>query len=114
MGVKVREKIAGSGEWWVFINDNRKRRARKVGSEEAARAIAADVEEKIARKVLRLDPPEDTGRILLKEYAKKWMAGHVAYNLKAASKRSYQDKIKTHPARFRESVHGRDLPGRGP
>lgn len=94
MGVKVRERKPG--EWWVFINYNRKRRAQKVGSEEAALAIAADVEEKIARKELRLDSPEDAKRILLREYAKKWMAGHVAHNLKPATKRSYQDKIDRH------------------
>ena len=30
MGVKVREKVKGSGEWWIFINHQGKRRSKKV------------------------------------------------------------------------------------
>jgi integrase len=93
MGVKVREKVPGSGEWWVFINYNRKRRAQKVGSLEAAEETARKVQEKIAAKELRIDSPEEAKRVLLREYAKKWMAGHVEHNLKAATKISYQDKL---------------------
>ena len=31
MGVKVREKVKGSGEWWVFINHQGRRKAKRVG-----------------------------------------------------------------------------------
>ena len=30
MGVKVREKVEGSGVWWVFINHNGRRKSKKV------------------------------------------------------------------------------------
>ena len=30
VGVKIREKIRGSNEWWVFINYNGKRTSKKV------------------------------------------------------------------------------------
>lgn len=96
MGVKVREKVPGSGEWWVFINYNRKRRAQKVGSEEAARETARKVEAKIAAKELRLDSPEDARQILLREYAEKWMTGHVAHNLKPATQHSYRGQLDRH------------------
>lgn len=36
MGVKVREKIKGSGDWWVFINHRRVRKARHIGSKKLA------------------------------------------------------------------------------
>ena len=36
MGVKVREKIKGSGVWWVFVNHNRQRISKRVGSKKAA------------------------------------------------------------------------------
>ncbi len=32
MGVQVREKRKGSGEWWLFINHDGKRTSRKVGT----------------------------------------------------------------------------------
>ena len=31
MGVRVREKVKGSGEWWIFIDHQGKRKAKKVG-----------------------------------------------------------------------------------
>ncbi len=36
MGVKVREKITGSGVWWVFVNHNGMRKSKKVGTEKLA------------------------------------------------------------------------------
>ena len=39
MSVNVKEKINGSGEWWVFINHKGKRKAKKVGSYNAARIV---------------------------------------------------------------------------
>jgi integrase len=46
MGVKVREKPPGSGVWWIFIDHNGKRKAKKVGCDkklalEAAKKIEA-------------------------------------------------------------------------
>ena len=48
MGVKVREKVKGSGEWWVFINHNKKRKSKKVGSKTAANALAREIERQLA------------------------------------------------------------------
>jgi integrase len=36
MGIKVREKIKGSGDWWVFINHRRVRKAKHFGSRKLA------------------------------------------------------------------------------
>jgi integrase len=36
MGVKVREKIKGSGDYWIFINHRRVRKARHIGSKKLA------------------------------------------------------------------------------
>ena len=32
MGVKVREKVKGSGEWWVFINHRPRSRSRSTAT----------------------------------------------------------------------------------
>src|SRR5262245_36771679 len=44
MAVKVR---AHRGNWWVFIDHRGKRKAKKVGSKEAAEAVAKRIEAKL-------------------------------------------------------------------
>jgi integrase len=48
MAVKVREKVKGSGEWWVFIDHKGKRKSQKIGPDrqlalEAAKQINAQI-----------------------------------------------------------------------
>jgi integrase len=47
MGVKVREKIKGSGGWWVFINHGGFRKSKHVGSEKAALKVKEIIEAKL-------------------------------------------------------------------
>jgi len=49
MAVIVREKVKGSGEWWVFINHNKKRKSKKIGSKKAANNVAKEIEARLAR-----------------------------------------------------------------
>jgi len=49
MAVIVREKVKGSGEWWVFINHKGKRRSKKVGTKKAANAVKQEVEARLAK-----------------------------------------------------------------
>lgn len=49
MGVRVREKVKGSGEWWVFVNNKGQRQSKKVGDKRTANIVKKQVEEKIAR-----------------------------------------------------------------
>jgi len=70
MAVIVREKVKGSGEWWVFINHKGKRRSKKVGSKKAANAVAREVEARLAKG--------DMGMIrekcpTLSIYGKQWL-----------------------------------------
>ena len=41
MGVLVKEKVKGSGEWWIFINHNGKRKSKKVGKNKRIAVEAA-------------------------------------------------------------------------
>lgn len=56
MGVIVREKIVGSGEFWIFINHKGTRKARKIGSEELAEAAATKIRAQIELGTLELAP----------------------------------------------------------
>jgi integrase len=49
MAVIVREKVKGSGEWWVFINHQGRRRSKKVGDKRAANAVKREVEARLAK-----------------------------------------------------------------
>src|SRR5439155_217007 len=43
MGVSVREKNKGSGEWWVFIRHAGERAAQKIGGKETAEDVKAEI-----------------------------------------------------------------------
>ncbi len=47
MGVKVRQKVKGSGVYWVFINHHGKRVSRQVGSKSAAQKVAKQIQAKL-------------------------------------------------------------------
>jgi integrase len=49
MAVIVREKVKGSGEWWVFINHKGKRKSKKIGSKVAANKVAREIEARLAQ-----------------------------------------------------------------
>src|SRR5437773_1397448 len=43
MGVSVREKNKGSGEWWIFIRHSGERAAQKYGNKETAEAVKTEI-----------------------------------------------------------------------
>ncbi len=45
MGVRVREKEKGSGEWWVYVYRDRKRTAKKIGDKRTANKFARLMQE---------------------------------------------------------------------
>jgi len=48
MAVIVREKVKGSGEWWVFINHKGRRRSKKIGDKRTANTVARKVRQRLA------------------------------------------------------------------
>ena len=54
MGVKVREKPKNSGVWWVFINHQGRRKAKKIGNKRAADEVAKKIEAKLALSGMNL------------------------------------------------------------
>ena len=47
MGVKIREKVKGRGEWWVFVHHKGLRTSRKVGTRRNARTVAEHIEARL-------------------------------------------------------------------
>jgi integrase len=77
MGVKVREKVKGSGEWWIFIHQNGKRKTKLIGKDKKiALRVAREIE---ARLTLRKYDMEDTpdNVPLLSDYGQVWLETYI-------------------------------------
>lgn len=94
MGVRVREKVKGSGEWWVFVNHHGQRRSEKVGAKRAALELKTEIEKKLAAAEFQIKAPPPVPTF--GEYAKTWLDGYVQASLKPSARSSYADILKTH------------------
>jgi integrase len=68
MGVKVREKDKGSGVWWVFVNQDGRRRAHRVGDKKAANSVASELRHRIGAGEFRLITRGRSFEALAKEW----------------------------------------------
>ncbi|EFK06833.1 conserved hypothetical protein [delta proteobacterium NaphS2] len=95
MGVRVREKQKGSGEWWIFIYHRGKRASKKVGrSEDKARAVAKEIE---ARLVLGdLGVLEEKKQIpTFGEYSRNYLA-FIQMNRRYSTYERYSQVLRDH------------------
>lgn len=96
MGVTVREKPRGSGEYWVFINHRGKRKAKKVGRD---RKQALDVAKKIEAKLTLNDLDiltEKPQAPLFKDYADNWLETYVKALRRITTYERYRDILERH------------------
>ena len=75
MGVTIREKIKGSGVWWVFIAHDGTRRSKRVGDKKTAKDVAKKLAAKLALGQLNLSDEETCPTF--KEYAEYWLVVYV-------------------------------------
>lgn len=91
MGVKVRERPAGSGIWWIFIDHQGTRKAKKVGKD---KKLAMEAAKKIEAK-LALGDMGIMGKQLkspmFREYAETWLHGYVKRLRRQSTFERYQD-----------------------
>ena len=59
MGVKVRERPKGSGVYWVFIDHQGKRKAKKVGTKRDADALAGHNTAELCKESFKLSSTQD-------------------------------------------------------
>jgi len=107
MGVKVKEKETGSGEWWLFINHKGHRKAKKVGNDKRkALKIAKEVEERLAKGDLGLLEENKTQIPTLLEYVYGWQDKEGCHSgwidtvgklsIKNSTSRGYRFALKNH------------------
>jgi len=92
MAVLVREKRKGSGEWWVFINHQGRRKAKKVGTDKAlAHDVAKKIEQRITVGDLGLLKPNAPS---FKKYAEEWLAR--PHDWKESTRENYTANVRNH------------------
>ena len=108
MGVKVRERPKGSGIYWLFIDTNGKRKAKKVGSnKKLANEVAKKFEAQIVLGQFNLQDDLESDIPTLRQYFFGWTDADGTKNIgwldkfaKLALKRStwtvYENIFKTH------------------
>jgi len=96
MGVRVREKIEGSGVYWVFIAHQGRRTSRKVGDHKAANEAARKIQARLtlgkgAFSDVKTKPPAPT----LQQYFKTFERAYRA-TLKSTTWSSYETSMRVH------------------
>ena len=92
MGVRVREKPVGSGLYWVFINHHSKRKAKRVGDEKTAKAVAEKINAKLVLGEFDFSRKEESSTF--QNVAVLWLA--APHDWKEATKDSYKATLKNH------------------
>jgi integrase len=94
MAVKVRERPPGSNVWWVFIDYQGKRKAKKIGSEEAAHTVAKKIEAKLTLGEFNIEkqkPPCPA----FKQYANQWL-GFIKVMRQGTTHERYESILRLH------------------
>ena len=92
MGATAREKVAGSGVYYVFVNHNGKRTARKVGDKTEAEKIAKKINAAITLGHFKLKPKEEK-LPNLDVYSKLWLETQVKGILSDSTYERYGDVL---------------------
>jgi integrase len=77
MAVKVREKIKGSGVFWIFINHNGKRKSKKIGDKKLALEVAKKIEAKLTLGEFDMKPKAETKAPTFKSYSEFWLETYI-------------------------------------
>ncbi len=93
MSVTIRERVKGSGVWWVFVNHQGARKAKKVGAKSAAKEVARRIEAKIAAQGFKIEEhPAPTFGFL----AREWIEIVVPATCKASTEQDYRRLLAKH------------------
>lgn len=94
MGVKVRQR---NGAWWLFIDFQGQRRARRVGDRKAAELAATKIRARLAEGDLTpLSSTTPTVGIAFATYAATWLETTAGQTCKFTTTRVYSSNLKKH------------------
>jgi len=97
MAVTVREKPKDSGQWWVFINHQGKRKSKKIGKD---KKLALEVAEKIKAKLvlgeLGLQKPEVQQSPMFKDFSSLWIEDYIKPLRRQSTYNRYSNLLRRH------------------
>jgi len=93
VGVTVREKIKGSGVWWVFVNHKRQRTSIKVGRRRAALKVGETIQ---AQLKLGFFPMQQEKAPTLQIWYQRFEKTYLASAVSASTADSYKYNFKNH------------------
>ena len=100
MGVKVREKTKGQGIWWIFINHQGRRKAKKIGKDKkVALAMAKKIEAGLILGDMKLSSKIEKQKFevsTFEEYAGTWIEVIVPATCKPSTLSDYHGILKNH------------------
>jgi len=95
MGVRVREKVEGSGIYWVFVAHQGRRTSRKVGDRKAAREAARKIQARLTLGKGAFGEKAKLPTPRLKDYWKRFEASYRG-TLKPGTWVSYESSMRVH------------------
>ena len=95
MGVRVREKVEGSGIYWVFVAHQGRRTSRKVGDRKAAREAARKIQARLTLGKGAFGEKAKLPTPRLKDYFKRFETNYKS-TLKPSSWLSYEGALRIH------------------
>ena len=97
MSVKVREKPKGSGDWWIFIDHQGKRKSKKIGKhEELAHEVAEKINAKLVLSEFDLQKPEEKKSPIFKDYSHMWLDDYIKPLRRESTYERYTHILKKH------------------
>lgn len=94
MGVIVKEKVKGSGEWWIFIHHNGRKKTKKIGDQELAETVAKKIRARLALKDFGFMAEKKDPVPTFKEVARLWLA--EPQNWRESTRETYIFNLKKH------------------
>ncbi len=89
MSVRIRKR---KGAWWIFICYRGKRKAKKIGTREAAERVKREIEARLALGDVGIFTQKQTPTF--KEYADRWIREHAEVSCKPSTVASYRQLLR--------------------
>ncbi len=90
MGVKLKKRI---NAWWVFVTYHGRRKAKKVGTRQAAEKVKREIEARLAIGDFRIF--EERKEPTFADYADRWVRHHAQVQCKPSTVARYREILHT-------------------
>ena len=113
MSVRIRKR---NGSWWVFISYHGRRKAKKVGTREAAERVKREIEARLALGDLGFFNEAERQTPTFGDYAARWQKESVDVNCKPSSAVKHDQVLRLYllpkfSAKRLDEIHRSDLKG---